>query len=162
MFSLSSSRPISTKLDTKVPLIKGNQICSKERPCLLPRRDNNEIMKIHWHVWNLFSPEPQGHFQPYLTKSILGCWGFKFVQMKGHDPFQGEINLHWLHLKFFFSRTTGPISTKLGSKPPWMKRIEICSKWMGMPFSKGMQLCNSKYTLTITRPISCKSLSKEI
>ena len=30
-------------------------------------------------------------------------------------------------LKIFFSRTTEPISTKLGTKHPWVKGIQVCS-----------------------------------
>jgi hypothetical protein len=34
----------------------------------------------------------------------------------------------WSHLKIFFSRTTGPILTRLGTNYPWGKGIQICSK----------------------------------
>ena len=37
------------------------------------------------------SPEPLGQFQPNLAQIIFGWRGFKFVQMKGHALFQGEI-----------------------------------------------------------------------
>ena len=37
------------------------------------------------------SPELLGQFQPNLAQSILGWWGFKFVQMKGPALFRGEI-----------------------------------------------------------------------
>ena len=39
--------PISAKLDTKHPWVKGSQVCSNEGPCPFPRRANNEIAKIH-------------------------------------------------------------------------------------------------------------------
>ena len=35
--------------------------------------------------------------------------------------------IHWRNLKFFFSRTTEPMSTKLGTKHPWMIEIQVCS-----------------------------------
>ena len=35
-------------------------------------------------------PEPLSQFQPNLAQCILGFWGFKFVQMKGYDLFQGD------------------------------------------------------------------------
>ena len=49
--------------------------------------------------WNLclyiftFSsfPEPLGQFQPIVAQSILGWREFKFVQIKGHALFKGEI-----------------------------------------------------------------------
>ena len=63
------------------------------------------------------SQEPLDLFQPNLPQSIVGWKGFKFAQMKGRSRFQGEIyeiaKIHWQNLKFFFSKTTGPISTKL-------------------------------------------------
>jgi hypothetical protein len=34
----------------------------------------------------------------------------------------------WGHLKIFFSRTTGPILTKLGTNNSWVKGIQVCSK----------------------------------
>ena len=52
--------------------------------------------------------------------------------MKDHTLFQGEISvklrvIHWQNLKIFFSRTTGSISTKLCTKQPWVKGIQVCS-----------------------------------
>jgi hypothetical protein len=34
----------------------------------------------------------------------------------------------WGHLKIFFSRTTMPILTRLGTNHPWVKGIQVCSK----------------------------------
>jgi hypothetical protein len=31
------------------------------------------------------------------------------------------------HLKFFFSRTTGPVLTRLGTDYPYVKGIQVCS-----------------------------------
>ena len=44
----------------------------------------NEILKS-------FTPEPLGQYQPNFTQSIVGEMKFKFVQMKGHAFFHGEI-----------------------------------------------------------------------
>jgi hypothetical protein len=33
----------------------------------------------------------------------------------------------WSHLKIFFSRTTGPILTRLGIIHPWGEGIQVCS-----------------------------------
>ena len=69
------------------------------------------------------SPESQGIFHPNMAKSILGWMGFKFVQMKGLAFFQGEKNYEMAKIyrrnsKLFFSRTTGQIPSKLGTKDP--------------------------------------------
>ena len=84
------------------------------------------------------SPEPPGQFLPNLAHSILGWWGFKFVQMKDHALFQGEIitKIHWRNLKIFL-RTTGPISTKLGTKHPWVKGIQVRTNEGPRPFQRG-------------------------
>ena len=49
-------------------------------------------------------------------------------------------------LKMFFSRTTGPISTKLGTKHPWGKLIQVCSN-EGQPLLQGeIKIKHQKYT----------------
>ena len=46
-------------------------------------------------------------------------------------------NILWRNLKIFFSRATGPISTKLGTKHSWVKRIQVSSNEGSCPcFSK--------------------------
>ena len=76
------------------------------------------------------SPKPLGQFQPNLAQSILGWRGFKFVQMKGPALFQREIITKLREYidkfkKFFFFKTTGPISTKLA---------QIIFGWRGFVF----------------------------
>ena len=44
---------------------------------------------------------------------------------------------YWRNLKIFFSRTTEPISTKLGTKHPWVKGIQVCSNDGSCPFPRG-------------------------
>ena len=73
-----------------------------------------------------YTPEPLGQFQPNLAQSILWWRGFKFAQMKG-------LTLP----KIFFSRTTGPISAKLGTKYSLMKGIQICSNEGPYPSQRG-------------------------
>jgi hypothetical protein len=34
----------------------------------------------------------------------------------------------WGHIKIFFSRTTGPILTRLGTNHPWRERIQVSLK----------------------------------
>ena len=57
--------------------------------------------------------------------------------MKGPFPFQGEIITKKRKLQIFFSRTTEPISTKLGTKYPWVKGIHVCSNEWPLPFPRG-------------------------
>ena len=75
-----------------------------------------------------------GQFKPNLAQSILGWRGFKFFfSTEGPRSFsRGDnydiVKIHWQNFKIFFSRTTGPISTKLGTKHLWVKRIQVCLK----------------------------------
>ena len=67
---------------------------SPELKAIMSFSDNN-LYVVHRHCRRkLFtisssSPEPQSQFQPNLAQSILGQWGFKFVQLKAMPFFQG-------------------------------------------------------------------------
>jgi hypothetical protein len=55
--------------------------------------------------------------------------GIQVCSNKGPGPLQRGDNhknekLGWGHLKIFFSRTTGPISKRLGTNYPWVKGIQ--------------------------------------
>jgi hypothetical protein len=43
----------------------------------------------------------------------------------------------WGHLKIFFSRTIGPILTRLGTNHPWRERIQVSLKEGHCPSPKG-------------------------
>ena len=45
--------------------------------------------------------------------------------------------IHIQTLNIFFLRTTGPISTNLGTKHPWVNVIHICSNEVPRPFLMG-------------------------
>ena len=47
IFFFRTTRPISTKVGTKHPLIEGFRICSNKGSRLFPRGDNRKIAKIH-------------------------------------------------------------------------------------------------------------------
>ena len=49
-----TTEPISTKFGTKHPSVKEIQVCSNEGPCLYPKRDNYEIVKITLMKFNFF------------------------------------------------------------------------------------------------------------
>ena len=84
-----------------------------------------------------------GRLQLNLAQSILGWREFKFLQMNGHDLFQWEINSENSLTKFIISKlllknlTTGPISTKLGKKHPWVKGNHFLSIEGTRPFPRG-------------------------
>ena len=77
------------------------------------------------------SPEPLSQFQPNLVKGSLGEGDSSLFKWRTRPFPRGDnyelVNIHLRNLKIFFSRTTGPISTKLGAKLPWVKGIQVSS-----------------------------------
>jgi hypothetical protein len=67
--------------------------------------------------------------------------GIQVCSNKGPGPFQRgnnhkNVKMGWGHLKIF-SRTIGPILTRLCRNCPWAKGIQICSKERDSLFPKG-------------------------
>ena len=74
------------------------------------------------------SADPLNWFQPNLGRSNFGLRSFKFPQMKRYANFKGEMNTKkhcWNLNKSFLFRTTGSISTKLGTKHPCIMGIQV-------------------------------------
>ena len=123
---------MSTKLGTKHPWVKGILLCFKKWPHPFPRGDNYEIANIHWRNLKIFFSRTN---EPISTK--LGAMHplvkrYQVWSNEGPCPFpRGDNNeiakIHWRNLKVNFSRTTEPISTKLGTMHSWVKGIQICS-----------------------------------
>ena len=110
--------PISAKLDTEHPWVKGSQVCTNKEPHSFLREDNYKIVKIHWQNLKNFSR---------TTKLISIKPGTKQFWLKGLQissdeakcPFSRRDNTElvkilWQILKIVFSRTIGPMSTKFG------------------------------------------------
>ena len=83
------------------------------------------------------SPEPLGLFQPNLAQSIL-------VQGEIITKLEKYID----EIKKSFSKTTGPISFKLGTMNPWVKGIQVCLNEWPHPFPRGDNSEIAKITLT--------------
>ena len=66
--------------------------------------------------------------------SNLFKWGPRPFPMGDNSEI---VKLYWKYLKIFFSRTTGPIFTKHGTKHPWMEEIHVYSNERPRPFSRG-------------------------
>ena len=68
--------------------------------------------------------------------------GIRICLNEGTRPFpRGDnceiVRMHCWNLKIFFSRTTQVISTKLGTKHPWVKGIQVCSNEGPRPSPRG-------------------------
>jgi hypothetical protein len=61
---------------------------------------------------------------------------------KGPGPLQRgdnhkNVKMGWGHLKIFFSRTSGPILTRLGMGHFQVKGVQVCSNEEGIPSPRG-------------------------
>ena len=97
---------------------------------LFPRYEIYKVAKIHWRNLKIFSRITAS--EPISTKlSTMHLW-VKIIQIysnEGSNPFPKGDNfkiaiIHWRNLRFFFSRTTGPILTKLGTMHPDYLRVK--------------------------------------
>jgi hypothetical protein len=71
--------------------VKGIQVCSNKGPGPLQSGDNYKKCKnVMWSFKNLLLQNHCANFNHTWHKLFLGR-GFKFVQMKGIAPLQGEI-----------------------------------------------------------------------
>ena len=74
------------------------------------------------------------------------------------------VKIHLQYLKIFLSRNTGPISTNLGTKHPWVKEIQVYSNEGPRPFPRADNYEIAKihwqnliiFFSRTTRPISTK------
>jgi hypothetical protein len=73
-----------------------------------------------------------------------------------------NVKMGWGHLKIFFSRTTGPILTRLGTNYSWAKRIQICSNKGNSPFPRGDNSERVKIHTQILKIFSRTSRPKSI
>ena len=98
IFSLRTTYPISTKLGTRLPWLKGIQVCSIKGPLF-----QGEIITKWWkyidEIKKSSSREPLSQFQPNLAQSILGWNGLNYSN-NGHRPFpRGDnykmVKIHW-------------------------------------------------------------------
>ena len=116
--SSRTTGPISTKR-------KGIQVCSNERPHLFWMGDNWEVEKLNWQHLKIFFSRTNlnqtwhkhpgvGQFQPNLVCPNKGSLPF-------HRGDNYEIpKIHWQTFIVLIPETSGSVSTKLGSKHPWV------------------------------------------
>ena len=132
--------------------MKGIQVCLNENSLNFPRLDNYKIATIHWS----FPPKPNGNFNQTWHKTSLDK-GNSNCSNEGPRPFQKRDNyeivkVHWRNLRIFFSRTTRPISTKLGTKGPWVKGIQGITNIEHSILQKEIwffSISNHRYDMTI-------------
>ena len=93
----------STKLETKYFRVKGIQL---------------EIVKMKDHALfqGIIMKQGEYIFKILLTPTSISINTPRYILV---------VKMHWQHLKVFFSRTTGPISTKLCTNFPWVREFKF-------------------------------------
>ena len=108
----------------------GVQFCSNKRTQSFSRGDNDAIAIIHWRNLKRFSSRTTGLISTIFNTKHIWEMEIRICFNEGQQTFQqGDIDLitkiHRRLLKIFLPRTTGPISTKLGTKHVWVIFIKL-------------------------------------
>ena len=96
-------------------------------------------LSVNFSHFHLLLQNHRANFN--LAQSILGWKGLKFFNEGSCFFPRGDnykiVIIHWRNLKISSFRTTGLISTKLGTKHPWVKGIQVCSNEGPCLFPRG-------------------------
>ena len=93
--------------------------------------------RTYWDLIKLILPLPILFLTNFGTKHHLEIV-IKVLLIEGPCPFpRRDIGENKLHLKIFFKKTIGQISTKLGTKHSRVKEIQVCSNERIILSSKG-------------------------
>ena len=84
-------KPISTKLGTKQPWVKGIQFCPNEGPRHFVRGDNYKIVKIHLRNLKIFFSRTAGPISTNLGTKHPWVKGIQVCSNEGPSLFQDEI-----------------------------------------------------------------------
>ena len=141
IFFLRTTGLMTTKLGTKHPWLTGIHICMNEGPCPFCKGDNNEIAKIHWQTLKILFSRINCLISTKLSTKLSWVMGIQVYSNKRTHPFpRGDkeiVKIHLETLKIFLLSTTGSISTKLGTKHPWVMGIQFFSNEGPRPFPRG-------------------------
>ena len=77
------------------------------------------------------------HQQSFLAHLSWKLKGDFLIGCRPSGCLSVNVFLWTFHLFIFFSRTTGTISTKLGTKYSWVKGIQVCSNEGPCPYPRG-------------------------
>ena len=89
IFFSRTTDPISTKLSTKHPWVKGIIFCTNEGPCPFPREENYEIEKVHWrNLKKIFFSRTTGSFSNKLDTKHPWVKGIQICS--NEEPFNSH------------------------------------------------------------------------
>lgn len=99
---------------------------------------------IDFHIFSSPEPEAEVSFSDRnLSVVFCCCWSCS------HRYYRKLFHV------FIFSRTTGPISTKISTKHPWVKGSQVCSDEGPCPFS-GVDIENNQKIVGILKKSSSR------
>jgi hypothetical protein len=85
------------------------------------------LLQNHWANFN------KTWHKSSLEEEILNCSN-EGDCLSPREDYSKRVKIHW---KIFFSRTSRPISIKLGTHYPWVKGIQVCSNKGPGPLQRG-------------------------
>ena len=111
------------------------------------------MVKIHWRNLKIFFSRTTWPFSTKLVTMHPWVKGIQVCLNKGPCSFSRADNykmvkIHRQISKIFFSRSTEPFSTKLGTKHPWVKVIQVYSNEGPRLFPRADNYEIAKNTLT--------------
>ena len=123
IFFSRTTGPILNRLGTNHPWVEGIQVCSNEGYSPSPRGDNSERVKMHRQFLKIFFSRTSRPNSVKLGTNYPWMKGNQVCSNKGPGSRQRGDNHRNVKmgqglLKIFFSRTTGPILTRLGTNHP--------------------------------------------
>ena len=102
--------------------MKGIEVYINEWPRFFQIGNNNQIAKKT--LTNLKN-EVASFNQAWHKSSLDGGNQYQLIYSYSRGDNNKIAKLYWRIFKIFFSRTTGPISTILGAKHPWVKMTQV-------------------------------------
>ena len=114
--------------------VKWIQVCSKGENRPFPRVDFSRTAKEHKRNLKIFFSRTTGRISLKLgtIKASLSKVDSNFCKRRPRPFPRGGNNdiakIHWRILKIFFSRTSKPNSTKLGTEHPWVNGFKYNQK----------------------------------
>ena len=98
-------------------------------------------LSVNFSHFHLLLQNHCANFNQTWRKASLGKGDSNLFQRRATSFSKGDnyeiAKIHWHNLKIFFSITNEPISTKFGTKHPWVQMIQSYSNEEPLPFPMG-------------------------
>ena len=134
-FSSSSSKPRGQfQLNLAQDILRQREFKFTQTECHIPFPEEmveKYSSKNRWWLKNILKEHSIKHATStkHLDNGIIGVlrlFKWRASLFSRGDDYEIAI-IHWRNFQIIFSRTAGPISTKLGTRHSWMKGIQVFS-----------------------------------